>query len=89
MSDTVTIRFNHPIKHQNREIAEIEVRPATIGDLKALDGVTGDAARAAKAIELLTGLTAREVEQIRLEDAARLGEVVGNFFAAWRVAATS
>ncbi|MCI0430604.1 MAG: phage tail assembly protein [Rhodospirillales bacterium] len=89
MNDTVTYRFKFPIKHQNREIAEIAVRPATIADLKALDGIAGDAVRAAKAIELLTGLTAREVEQIRLEDGAGLGEIVGNFFAAWRVAATS
>ena len=89
MTDTVTYRFKRPIKQQNREIGEIEVRPAEVGDLKALDGVAGEGARAAKMIELLTGLTQREVEKIRLDDAAGLGQVVADFFAGSRPAAAS
>ena len=48
-------------------------------DLKALDGVTGDSARAAKMIELLTGLTEREAELVQLEDVAGLGALVARF----------
>ena len=49
----------------------------------------GTFTRAAKMIELLTGLTAREVEAISLEDMRGLGEITRPFFTALQPAATS
>ena len=80
--------FKNPIRRQGTVIYEISVRPPALKDLKALDGVTGDSARAAKMIELLTGLTAREAEDIQLEDVAGLGQLVARFFGALPVART-
>jgi hypothetical protein len=54
---TVTFRFKFPIQHKNEWIDQIEVHAPTLRDLKALDGVTDTFTRAAKMIELLTGLT--------------------------------
>jgi hypothetical protein len=86
---TVTFRFKFPIQHKNEWIDQIEVHAPTLRDLKALDGVTGTFTRAAKMIELLTGLTQREVEAISLEDRRGLGEITRPFFTALQPAATS
>lgn len=88
MASNETYTFKNPIRRQNAIIDEITVRPPALRDLKALDGITGDSARAAKMIELLTGLTEREAEYLQLEDVAGLGEVVARFFAALPVART-
>jgi hypothetical protein len=80
MSLNETYVFKNPIRRNNSPLHEITVRPPCLRDLKALDGITGDSARAAKMIELLTGLTEREAELIQLEDVAGLGALVARFF---------
>lgn len=65
------------------------MRAPALRDMKALDGVTGTFTRAAKMIELLTGLTQREVESISLEDMRGLGEITRPFFTDSPPAATS
>ena len=80
MALNATYVFKNPIRRNNEFLDEITVRPPCLRDLKALDGITGDSARAAKMIELLTGLTEREAEWMQLEDVAGLGEVVARFF---------
>jgi hypothetical protein len=80
MSLNETYVFKNPIRRNNGPLHEITVRPPCLRDLKALDGITGDSARAAKMIELLTGLTEREAELIQLEDVAGLGAMVARFF---------
>jgi hypothetical protein len=87
--NSVTFHFKWPIQHKGEWIDQIEVHAPTLRDLKALDGVTGTFTRAAKMIELLTGLTAREVEAISLEDMRGLGEITRPFFTALQPAATS
>jgi hypothetical protein len=89
MPQPVTYLFKSPIKHQNELIYDIQVRPPVMRDLKALNGIVGTFTRAGKMIELLTGLTAREVDEISLEDVRGLGEIVRPFFTDWQPAATS
>jgi hypothetical protein len=89
MTQKITYQFKMPIQHKGEWIDEIIVHAPTLRDLKALDGVTGTFTRAAKMIELLTGLTAREVEAISLEDMRGLGEITRPFFTALQPAATS
>ena len=80
MARPVLYKFSTAARHQGREIYEIEVRPPTMRDLKQI-AKEGDAtARLAKMIELLTGMTTREVEDIQVEDVAALGEIVAGFF---------
>ena len=67
-------------KPQARVITEIAVRPPTIRDLKALEQVRGATARIAKMIELLTGLTQREVGDLHADDRRGLGEIAADFF---------
>jgi hypothetical protein len=89
MPQPVTYLFKSPIKHQDELIYDIQVRPPVMRDLKALNGIVGTFTRAGKMIELLTGLTAREVDEISLEDIRGLGEIVRPFFINWQPAATS
>jgi hypothetical protein len=84
MANPVLYKFAAAAKHQGREITQIVVRPPTMRDLKALEQTQGLAARAGKMIELLTGLTTREVDDLQVEDVKGLGEVAADFFAAWR-----
>ena len=86
---TVTFKMRTLIQHKGEWIDELIVHAPTLRDLKALDGVTGTFTRAAKMIELLTGLTAREVEAISLEDMRGLGETTRPLFSALQPAATS
>ena len=72
--------FATPIKPQAREITQITVRKPTVRDLKGLEPVKGAAARTAKMIELLTGLTAQEVATIHAEDMKALGEIAALLF---------
>ena len=80
MSDTMNYRFKHTAKHQNREVTEIEVRAPTMRDLKAIDAVKGDVAKLAKTIEVLTGMTAREIDDLHYDDVRGLGDAVADFF---------
>lgn len=80
MAHNEMYKFKNGIKKANVVIDEIMVRPPMLRDLKVLDGITGDSARAAKMIELLTGLTEREAESLQLDDVAGLGEIVARFF---------
>jgi hypothetical protein len=74
-------KFNNPIRQGSGGLLEeITVRPPALRDLKALEGVTGTFARAAKMIELATGLSESEVEQISLEDMRGIGEIIRPFF---------
>lgn len=81
--------FVATVKPQSREITEIAVRPPTVRDLKALEQVRGSAARAAKMIERLTGLTAREVGDLHADDMKGLGEIAADFFAVWKKSGAS
>ena len=51
-------------------------------DLKAIESVTGKAAKIAKTIETLTGLTQREIDDLHFEDVSGLGDVVARLFRA-------
>ncbi len=73
-------KFNNPIRRGSGLLEEVTVRPPALRDLKALEGVTGTFARAAKMIELATGLSESEVEQISLEDMRGIGEIIRPFF---------
>ena len=89
MPQAVTYVFKSPIKHQNELIYDIEARPPVMRDLRALEGIAGTFTRTGKMIELLTGLTAREVDEISLDDLRGLGQIVRPFFTNWQPAATS
>ena len=82
MANPVLYRFINTAKHQGRDITEIVVRPPTMRDLKTLEQVQGVASRMAKMIELLTGFTAREVDDLQVDDVKRLGMIAADFFAA-------
>ncbi len=89
MSDSTTYLFKHAAKHQNRDIAEIEVRAPRMRDLKAIDAVKGNMAKMAKIIEALTGMTQREINDLHFDDIRGLGEVVVGLFGAIKPAAAS
>ena len=72
--------FATPVRPPAREITQVKVRKPTVRDLKALEPVKGAAARTAKMIELLTGLSAQEVAAIHAEDMKGLGEITALFF---------
>ncbi len=80
MASNQMFKFNNPIRRGSVLLDEIMVRPPTLRDLKALEGITGTFARAAKMIELATGLSESEVEQISLEDMRGIGEIIRPFF---------
>jgi hypothetical protein len=46
MPQPVTYLFKNPIKHQNELIYDIQVRPAVMRDLSALEGIAGTFTRA-------------------------------------------
>ena len=79
-TDSVIYRFKSAARHQGRDIAEIEVHAPRMRDLKALEGVTGKAARIAKTIETLTGMTQREIDDLHFADVNGLGDVVARLF---------
>jgi hypothetical protein len=81
-TDSVIYRFKSAAKHQGRDIAEIEVHAPRMRDLKAIEGVTGKAARIAKTIETLTGMTQREIDDLHFTDVNGLGDVVATLFKA-------
>lgn len=82
-TERVTYRFKSAAKHQGRDIAEIEVHAPRMRDLKAIEGVTtGKAARIAKTIETLTGMTQREIDDLHFADVNGLGDVVAKLFRA-------
>jgi hypothetical protein len=83
MANPVLYRCLNTVKHQGQEITEIVVRPPTMRDLKTLEQVQGSSSRMAKMIELLTGFTAREVDDLQVDDVKRLGMIAADFFAAW------
>lgn len=80
MSDSTTYCFKHAAKHQNRDVTEIEVRAPRMRDLKAIDAVKGDVAKLAKTIEVLTGMTAREIDDLHFDDVKGLGEIAAGLF---------
>ncbi len=80
MNDSMTYRFQHQAKHQNREVTEIEVRAPRMRDLKAIDAVKGEVAKLAKIIELLTGMTAREIDDLHFDDVKGLGQIAAGLF---------
>ncbi|HXV23552.1 MAG TPA: phage tail assembly protein [Alphaproteobacteria bacterium] len=82
-------KFINPIRRGSGLLEEITVRPPALRDLKALDRVSGGFARAAKMIELLTGLSESEVDGISLEDMRGLEETIRPFFTDLRRATTS
>lgn len=75
-NDSAIYRFKAAARHQGYDIAEIEVRVPRMRDLKAIETARGNAGKAAKTIETLTGLTQREVDELHLDDVKGLGEVV-------------
>ncbi|MCI0430677.1 MAG: phage tail assembly protein [Rhodospirillales bacterium] len=80
MPDTMTYPFKHAAKHQNRDITEIEVRAPRMRDLKAIDAVKGDVAKLAKTIEVLTGMTGREIDDLHFDDVKGLGDAIATLF---------
>ena len=89
MAKPITYKFKAPAKRQGIEITEIVIRPPTMRDLKALYQADNPAMRLAKMIELLTGLTAREVDDLQVEDVTRIGEIAVDFFPDLQFAGTS
>ena len=80
--DTVLYQFKSEAKHQGRDISEIAVRAPRMRDLKAMESIKGSASKLAKTIEVLTGLTAREIDELHFNDVQGLGEVIGKLFGA-------
>jgi hypothetical protein len=78
--DSVIYRFKSAARRQGRNIAEIEVHAPRMRDLKAIEGVSGKAARIAKTIETLTGMTQREIDDLHFADVNGLGDVVAKLF---------
>ncbi len=68
------------ITPRSREITQVSVRAPTVRDLMALEPVKGTAQRTAKMIELLTGLSVREVSDLHADDFKGLGEMVTVLF---------
>ena len=79
-TNSVIYRFKSAAKHQGRDITEIEVHAPRMRDLKAIEGVSGKAAKIAKTIEALTGMTQREVDELHFQDVNGLGDVVATLF---------
>jgi tail assembly chaperone E/41/14-like protein len=72
--------FGTSVRPPAHEITQVKVRKPTVRDLKALEPMKGAAARTAKMIELLTGLSAQEVAAIHAEDMKGLGEITALLF---------
>jgi hypothetical protein len=81
-TNSVIYRFQSSAKHQGRDIAEIEVHAPRMRDLKAIKSVTGKAAKIAKTIETLTGMTQREIDELHFQDVNGLGDVVARLLRA-------
>ena len=81
-TDSVIYRFKSAARHQGRDIAEIEVHAPRMRDLKAIEGVTGKAARIAKTIETLTGLTQREIDALQFDDVKGLSDLIAELLGA-------
>jgi hypothetical protein len=89
-TERVIYRFKSAAKHQGRDIAEIEVHAPRMRDLKAIEGVTtGKAARIAKTIETLTGMTQREIDALQFADVKGLSDVIAQLFGAAPASAAS
>jgi hypothetical protein len=81
MSEPVLYKLRDLFKRQGHDCFELSIRPPTMKDLKIMyQAGTNPADRLAKMIELLAGLTAREVDELSVLDVAGLGEIVSNFF---------
>lgn len=79
---TKTIPLAYPIVVGERTIPQVTIRRAKARDFRALDevGSASELIQSLKMIELLTGLSSDEVDEMDAEDFATVGEAVAAFF---------
>jgi hypothetical protein len=74
------IQLTQPINAYNEEVSVLKIREPNVGDLKAMDGVTGDIAKVCKLIERLASIPASSVEAISASDFTnKIAPVVAGF----------
>ena len=78
---TSSVKLTHPIEVEGILTHVLDFRRANVGDMMKIDALTGDMPQTAKMIELLAGITPREVMQIDVADLPAIGEVLRGFFA--------
>lgn len=77
--DRKIIRLKEPIKQGSDFINELRFRRPKAGDLRALDNVTGDVARALALAERLTGEPVVLLDRLGIEDFVTVNQVLDGF----------
>ena len=77
--DSVTIELKYPVEAGGEKISSVTLRPITVRDLKAVDGIEGDVTKTAALIGNLSELAPEQVDALDGADFAELSDAVSRF----------
>ena len=75
-----TVALQYPIEANGETLTSLTLRRPKMGDMKAMDGVTGDVARQAALIGALAGIPPSSVDELDGEDFMTISSAVADFF---------
>lgn len=76
----ITTTIGTGANERQETVTELTFREPKVADLRALDGIDGEVSRTATLIGRLTGLTARQVDEMHPADFMGVAPLVASFF---------